>query len=157
MKVLVVGVGSTIRGDDAVGPVLATAMAARFPGRCEGVVFDGSALDLLGWIHPEKGYDRVAVIDCLEGGGLAEGEMARLLLPEIPGDLMSSHHAGIRETLHLARRLRVPLPEDLRFYGVGVRDAQAFREGLSAALADRIPALVEELAQDLGLVPGKAG
>jgi len=157
MKVLVVGVGSTIRGDDAVGRVLAQEMAARFPGRCEGLVFDGSALDLLGWIGPETGYDRVAVVDCLEGGGLDEGEMARLDLPEVPGDLISSHHAGIRETLHLARRLRVPLPEDLRFYGVGVRDARAFREGLNPRLAARIPDLVAELARDLGLLPGETG
>ncbi|HOU52981.1 MAG TPA: hydrogenase maturation protease [Myxococcota bacterium] len=156
MKVLVVGVGSTIRGDDAVGPVLAMEMATRFPDQCEALVFDGSALDLLGLIGPETGYHRVAVIDCLEAGGLAEGEMARVQLSEVPADLVSSHHAGIRETLHLAGRLQVPLPQDLRFYGVGVRDAQAFREGLSASLAARIPDLATELARDLGLLPQEA-
>lgn len=153
-RTLVVGVGSPIRGDDGVGPALAEAVArTATSGVVDCLSFDGSALDLLGIFAEGPRYDCAAVVDCVTGGSPPEGEIARLRMPDDgwPEDgWASSHHAGIRETLAMARRMGVDLPADLRFYGVGVRDATAFREGLSPALQARLPALAEALARDLG-------
>jgi hydrogenase maturation protease len=153
-RTLIVGVGSPIRGDDGLGPALAEAVAAMATGAVvDWMAFDGSALDLLGIFAQPPGYDCAAVIDCVTGGSPPVGEVARLHLPDDgwPEDgWTSSHHAGIRETLAMARRMAVALPPDLRFYGVGVADATAFREGLSPALQARMPALARAVAGDLG-------
>lgn len=154
VRTLIVGVGSPIRGDDGVGPALAQAVAETATGAVvDWMAFDGSALDLLGIFTEGPRYDRAAIVDCVTGGSPAPGEIARLLLPDEgwPRDgWTSSHHAGIRETLAMARRMSVALPADLRFYGVGVRDATAFREGLSPAMQARLPDLAKALAADLG-------
>jgi hydrogenase maturation protease len=151
---LIVGVGSAIRGDDGVGPAAAEAVARIGGPGVAWTPFDGSALDLLGVFAGPPRYDCCAIIDCLANGRLGEGEVARLLPPngEAPaGGWLSSHHAGILETLAMARTLGTVLPADLRFYAVGVKDATAFCEGLSTALAAKVPAIAARIASDLGV------
>ncbi len=157
MRTLIVGVGSTIRGDDAVGPAVAEALARRGGHGFEWMPFDGTALDLLGVFSGPPRYDRAVVIDCMANGRLDEGEVARVTPPEglAPEQgWLSSHHAGVLETFVLARNLGSPLPADLRFYAVGVKDASAFREGLSPSLAARLDAIVTDIASDLDIPKG---
>lgn len=157
MRTLVVGVGSMIRGDDGVGPAAAEAIAIAGGDGFDWMPFDGSALDLLGAFEGPPRYDRAVVIDCASDGRLGEGEVGRVVPPEGADPVkgwLSSHHAGILETVAMARRLGSPLPRDLRFYAVGVEDATAFREGLSPSLAARLPAIVAEVVADLGIDPG---
>jgi hydrogenase maturation protease len=156
MRTLIVGVGSAIRGDDGIGPAVAEALAIRVGRGAEWMPFDGSALDLVGAFSGPPRYDRAVVIDCMANGRLGEGEVARLTPPEgsDPGEgWLSSHHAGILETLAMSRRLGAALPADLRFYAVGVLDATAFREGLTPSLRARVPAIVAEIAADLDHPP----
>jgi hydrogenase maturation protease len=153
-RTLVVGVGSAIRGDDGVGPAVAESVA-RIGGRgFEWMPFDGSALDLLGAFAGPPRYDCSVVIDCMADGRLEEGEVARILPPDghsPVGGWLSSHHAGILETLAMADRLRQTLPRDLRFYAVGVKDSTAFREGLSPTLKARLGEIATLIATDLGV------
>lgn len=157
-RTLVVGVGSTIRGDDGVGPVVAAEVCARGGAGFEALVFDGSALDLLTAMAGGPAADRLVVIDCMATGKLAEGDVARLVVPPSDGDpgFLSSHHAGILELHAMARRLSCPLPADVRCYAVGVRDATAFREGLGDALAAAVPSIARAILKDLGAA-GSAG
>ena len=153
-RLLVVGVGSAIRGDDGIGPAVAEAVARAGGRGFEWTPFDGSALDLLGAFAGPPQYDCCAIIDCLASGRLEEGEVARLLPPDDDapaGGWLSSHHAGILETLAMARRLGTALPADLRFYAVGVKDATAFGEGLSAGLVACLPTIAAEILSDLGV------
>ena len=155
MRTLVVGVGSTIRGDDGVGPAVAEAVACACGRGAEWMPFDGSALDLLGAFSGPPRYDRGVVIDCVADGRLREGEVARVLLPQVvapPDGWLSSHHAGILETFALANHLGEALPPDLRFYGIGVTDATSFNDKLSASLTARLPAIIAEIVADLGAV-----
>ena len=51
----------------------------------------------------------------------------------------------------MARCLDTALPADLRFYAVGVKDATAFGEGLSAGLVACLPTIAAEILSDLGV------
>ena len=157
MRTLIVGVGSAIRGDDGIGPSVAEALANLLGKGVDWMPFDGSALDLVGAFSGPPRYDRAVVIDCMAGGRLGEGDVARITPPEgadPKAGWLSSHHAGILETLAMSRRVGSQLPADLRFYAVGVIDATAFREGLSSSLVAKFPAVVAEIAADLGDGPG---
>jgi len=152
VKTLVVGIGNPIRGDDGVGPVVAEAICSEGRlgdgGGCEWLAFTGSGLDLLGAMH---GFERVVIIDSVAGDRIGEGECCRVDLPgmETEGTWSpSAHNIGIVDALRLAGHLRVPLPE-MRFYGIGVKAADAYREGLSEALARRVPAIVATINDDL--------
>lgn len=155
-KTLVVGIGNPLRGDDGVGPAVAEAVCRGAGERCECLSFTGSGLDLLGLLG---GYDRAVLIDSLANGQLAEGECARLDLPDAdapPGPGPTAHYIGVADALRLARHLKVALPRDVRFYGIGVRPVSEWREGLGAAVAARVPAIAREIENDLCPGTGKA-
>lgn len=155
-KTLVVGIGNPLRGDDGVGPAVAEAICRGEGDGRECLAFTGSGLDLLGLFG---GYGRAVLIDSLANGQLAEGECARLELPgdgAPPGPGPTAHYIGVADALRLARHLKVALPRDIRFYGVGVRPASEWREGLGAAVAARVPAIALEIEQDLRPGMGEA-
>lgn len=145
---LVIGVGSEIRGDDGIGPVVASRLAPIIGG--DIVTFDGNGLDLLSYFSEPKIFDRVVVIDSLDSGELEEGSVAKVLPPsQVQCASVSSHHVGILDALSLARRFGIEVPSDLRFYAIGIRRVSEFREGISEALRCRINDIVSEIASDL--------
>lgn len=152
MSTLVIGVGSTIRGDDGVGPAVARVLCEGRPD-CEFVPFDGSGLDLLGLISADRCFDRVVVVDSLDSGLLEEGAVARIDAAIGSGadtsGYASSHHVGVLDAFRIARRLGVEPPTDLRIYAIGIRKACGFSEGLGPEIAARLDAIVEEIRRDL--------
>lgn len=153
MRTLVVGVGSTIRGDDGVGPLLAAEVCRAGGEGFEPLAFGGSGLDLLSEVS-RAAWDRVALIDSLDSGQLREGEVARLDVDDLArrggaDRSVSSHHVGLLEAFGLARDLGVPLPRHLSVYAVGIKPATTFGEELSPTLKARVGALVDEILTDL--------
>jgi len=154
MRTLVVGVGSAIRGDDGVGPLLAARVCAAAGESFESLAFAGSGLDLLGEVS-RGAWGRVVLIDSLDSGQLQVGEVARLDTRDLvrkggPRRYVSSHHVGLLEAFALARQLGLELPRQLVLYAVGIRPATEFREELGPELAARVVDLVAEILDDLG-------
>jgi len=147
---LVIGVGNPLRGDDGIGPVVAEALCAALGPGWEFLPFSGSGLDL---VTALAGREQVVVIDALVHDTVAVGECCRITPPpmSLPESFPSSHRAGVLEAFALARRLGLPLPAELTVFGIGVA-AEAlvdYREGLTEALASRVPDLVRQLGQEL--------
>jgi hydrogenase maturation protease len=148
VRTLVVGVGNPIRGDDAVGPVVAEQLCRLLGPQCEFLPLCGSGMDLLGWVD---GYERMVVIDAMQDERLQVGECCALELPGAhtrPLDL-SSHRASVLDVLALAPRWGVRLPAEVRWYGVGVRLRDEFSDGLSEQLRACVPAIVQSIRRDL--------
>ena len=117
---LVIGLGSDLRGDDAAGLLAARLLAER---RLPGVRVEESAGDAvaLAWILAR--HARAVVIDAVATGGPAGG-----VLELLPGDLSarggpSSHGLGVVEALALARALGGT--PDVRVIGIGGRRFEA--------------------------------
>ena len=152
MRTLVVGVGNPLAGDDAIGPVVAEGLERTGRDGVTCVPFAGNGLDLLQRFAGDTPWDRVVVVDAMEGGDLEVGELARVTPPTVDPDdtsYMASHTVSILEALTLARKMGVSIPGDVRFYAVGVSETVPFREGLSPALKRRVPAIVEALAAEI--------
>ncbi|MBM3475325.1 MAG: hydrogenase maturation protease [Armatimonadetes bacterium] len=139
-RLLVIGVGNTLRGDDGVGVRIAQALAER-PLPEHVTVLDGGTegLDLL--FHLETA-DRVILIDAANMGE-APGE-AKVLeadrLAEAPGVGFSSTHGfGVAEVLALGRS--VGIDPHVTVVGIQPEDAR-LRDGLSESLARRMPEYV---------------
>lgn len=116
MSVLVVGIGNTDRGDDAIGLLVADQVNKK---RCRGVAaarLDGTPLQLL-----ERWTDRqhVVVVDALHGGGRAgtivRFDASRYRLPGRHGG--GAHDASLVEVIELSRALGT-LPPTVLVYGV---------------------------------------
>ncbi|MBM4395365.1 MAG: hydrogenase maturation protease [Deltaproteobacteria bacterium] len=155
MRTLFIGVGSPIRGDDGVGPAVGERIHAADPAGNEFVPFEGSGLDLLGWLARKDAAERVVIVDSIDSGQVGVGEVARIRVQERAGTdtgtgtgFASSHHVGILEAFELAKKFGLAVPE-VRLYAVGIRPAVGFREGLSPALAARLDDIVREIRDDV--------
>ena len=119
--VWIVGLGHPLRGDDAIGPRVAHAIAERAPG-LEVTLCPGGALELVGaW----AGRPLVVVIDAALGDGPAgtvtriEGadELTRLAGAGGGGFRGSTHGFGLPEAVALGRSLG-QLPDRLVVYAI---------------------------------------
>ena len=134
----VIGIGNTMRGDDAIGPTTIAALADRLEtvvgdeGAVELTVLDGEPARL---IEAWRDRDLVIVIDAAVGRG-TPGQIHRLdattdPLPG-PGPAASSHRAGLAEAVSLSRALDKG-PRQLIVYAMEVADVS-----LGARLSDEV-------------------
>ena len=141
MLKLVVGVGNSWRGDDAVGLEV-----ARRVGELGGAVdvrqIEGDASSLVDlW----AGRDRVAVVDAARSGAPAGTvHVFRADREPLPATLCSSTHAfGVTDAIELSRALG-RLPRRLDVYAVEGADF-----ALGAPLSDPVARCVESLVAQL--------
>lgn len=149
---LVLGVGNRDRGDDAVGPIVAEAMAERWPAALETAVVEGDLSTLaLRW-RPEH---RVVVVDAMVSGAEPGTAVVIEWPPAGPvgvGSTPSSTHSiGLGAALELARLLG-RLPAALTVVGV---EGAAFDllAPPSPGVAAAVEPVVAQVAALLGLAP----
>ncbi|MBM3501613.1 MAG: hydrogenase maturation protease [Armatimonadetes bacterium] len=148
---LIVGLGSPILRDDAIGLHVAHALADHLPPDGFAVVEAGaSGLRLLLLL---EGWDRAVIIDAMREPtdpqlGLCPGRVNRLALDQLESTLTlnTSHEASLADTLALGRLMGMPLPADITVFGIEVEDPFSFGEEMSPDLADRLGAIVREIA-----------
>jgi len=148
---LVIGLGSPDRGDDAVGPAVARAVAGRMPGVAVVDHEDPtSLLDL--W----SGYEPVVVVDAVRSG--AEPGTVHHLVTGTDGEPVTTtawahtgrggtHAMGLAAMVELGRALgRLPA----RLVVVGV-EAESFDHGapLTARVAAAVPLAADRVCRDL--------
>jgi hydrogenase maturation protease len=139
-RLLVIGVGNMLRGDDGVGVRVAQALAER-PLPEHVTVLDGGTegLDLL--FHLEEA-DRVILIDAAQMGrppGEAKVFGTDRLAEAADIGFSSTHGFGIAEVLALGRSLGIE--PHVTVVGIQPEDA-CVRDGLSESLARRMPEYV---------------
>jgi hydrogenase maturation protease len=155
-RVVIVGVGNPLRGDDSVGLELARLAAVRADPSL--IAVREQAGETLALIEQLNGYEAALLADALHGGA-APGLLHRFDLSEqpLPGRLRSSsstHAVGIEEAIELARALG-RLPRCVIVYGV---EGASFQAGspLSSPVRRALPGLVTALLQEartLALAP----
>ena len=142
---LVIGIGNRLRGDDAVGPLVADVVGARHPVRV--IEHGGESLSLM---NAWSGADAVVLIDAVRSGAPA-GRIHRIDLIEQSLDLApwtcSTHAFSLPDTLELARGLG-RLPRRLIFFGV---EAVCFDVGASmtAEVAAAVAPAAERIAREI--------
>jgi hydrogenase maturation protease len=152
-RTLIVGLGSPILRDDAIGLHVARALAERLPLDRFSVVEAGvSGLRLLLTL---EGWDRAVIIDALTAppNPTAEpcvGRLHRLSLDQLRSTLTlnTSHEASLADTLALGRTMGMSLPRELSIFGIEVDDPFTFDEQMTPALAGQVEAIAESIAEE---------
>jgi hydrogenase maturation protease len=144
-RVLVIGLGNRLRGDDGVGAIVADAIRERNVAGIQAMAFDGDGAALLEcW----RGLDTVIVVDAMRSPA-APGSIQRFdaahPLPAM-GQARSTHGFGLAEAVEMARHLDL-LPRTLVVYGI-VSESCELGEGLSASAAAAVPRVVELVLAD---------
>ena len=148
-RVVVLGVGNPLYGDDGFGIAAVAAFGERYPVGPDVEVVDAGTegLALLGYVEDTT---ELVILDVVEGEGLTPGALveydAAYLASGVPLKL-SQHQVGVEEVLGLAA-WRGRLPERSVLIGV-VAVNLAFGLGLSEPVAAALPAVIERAAEVL--------
>lgn len=153
MKTLILGLGNTILRDDGIGVYAVRALADRVDCGADCREAASAGLDLVEML---RGYDRALIIDAIQLEGEEPGTVFRLEPDDlrITARLASVHDIDLVTALALGRRLGFQMPSDVIVYAVQVADAFTLGEECTAAVAEALPGLVEEI---VGEVSGRSG
>lgn len=178
-KTLIIGLGNPILGDDGVGWVVAQEVEKRlslppfsappsFPpnfakfseiggmkgGRGEpegGLNIECLALAGISLMEHMIGYRRVILIDSLNTGQHAQGEVVTFSLDSLEdllhGHSASAHDLSLKGALELGRSMGADLPEDRDIQIVAIEAAHVydFTEELTPEIAAAVPVAVQKV------------
>lgn len=139
-RLLVLGLGNDILGDDAVGLLAARQLRALGLAGVSVEESGGAGLDLLDFL---EGYDRALLLDSIATGRHPAGTLLEFSAADFRKVVAPSpHYAGIPEMLRLAEALGIPFPAEIRILACEVADPYRIREGLSPELTRALPTYV---------------
>jgi hydrogenase maturation protease len=146
-SILVVGVGNLLLGDEGVGIHAVRELEKRtLPSHID--IIDGGTAGL-GLLDLMKGYERVIIIDAVEGGE-QPGTIYRFTPEEVASEAqalpLSLHQTEVLNVLQLATYLGQPLPP-IVIYGVQP-EAMDWRTELSSTLKASMPQLLDAVLKE---------
>ena len=150
-KILILGLGNSLRGDDGAGSAVIAALSLMDLPRHVDLLDGGTpGLEMVLLL---QGYARVIIVDAADMG-VAPGEWRRFT-PDT-AEIKSSednlqgtlHSAGLAEALALAGALDL-LPPSLVIYGIQPKSLDWSQE-LTEPLAAALPDVVNKIAEEIG-------
>ncbi len=158
-RVLVLGLGNPILGDDGVGWRVAEQCAERIKMHPQlasvatTIEFDSHSGGGLSLGERLVGYDRVILIDAISAGNQPPGSIMCFPLEALtnPGSVhtSSAHDTSLVTALELARRLGARVPETAIVVAVQAENLYEFSEELSPAVQTAVPEAVERVLDQL--------
>jgi hydrogenase maturation protease len=153
MKTLLLGLGNSILGDDAIGVLLARDLASRLDGTADLDAIPecpASGLDVLDVI---SGYERIVILDSIHTPDGVPGDWYRFTATRLRDTLhlRNVHDVNLATALELGRRtgMRLPRDEDIHLFAVEIETCVDFSTALSAALAAAYPELRAALLDEV--------
>jgi hydrogenase maturation protease len=153
MRILVIGLGNPILGDDGVGWRIAKVVENEIAGLHSPheihVEYDaGGGLRLMERLVD---YEYGIVIDSLNIGRGPEGTIYQMELDELPnpslGHLGSAHETNLQTALKLGHDLEAHLPNRVTIVGIETKSAYDFSEALSPAIEAAVPQASQTVIQ----------
>lgn len=139
-RILVLGLGNDIAGDDAVGLLAARRLREVLPADVEVQESAEAGLALLDYV---AGYDSVLILDAVSSTDLPEGEILEYAPENLRPVLSPSpHYAGLPDLARVARLHGIPYPQEVRGLAMAIRPPDRIREGLSPSVEAALPGFV---------------
>jgi hydrogenase maturation protease len=153
MNIVVLGIGQSLRGDDAAGPQAVRLWREKYPqtANLPGVRVHTSELPGLGLLDLLAGADAALIVDAVRSGAPA-GKLHRLASGDLAAftpDAGSAHGWGVAETLRLGRSLS-PALAACRITLLGIEAGQLeMGAGLSPEVEAALGVLVENIENEV--------
>ncbi len=146
MKILILGIGQSLRSDDGAGLAAIHHWEETFPLTARNASITASEIELPGLelLNLLEGFDAAILVDAVQSTA-KPGTIHQLEEADILGFAeahQSAHGWGVAETLQLARRLDLALPKNILLIGI---EGENFLPGIS--LSQSILAALDEAAQ----------
>lgn len=150
MKLLVIGLGNPILGDDGVGWRIAESVQ-RHPDLPAGVEIDFLAVGGISLMERLVGCDRAILIDAIVTHQHPIGTVLSLNLEDLPdrdiGHLGSPHDATIQDALRMGRSLGAHLPSVIELVVVESQIIYDFSEELSPPVSAAVTQAVQQVLE----------
>ena len=154
-KVLVIGLGNPILGEDGVGwqgaGAVGRALATTIQSAGLQVEVDYASLGGLRLMERMLGYERVILVDSMETGLVPEGHLHVCRLEELPdratGHSASAHDTSLRVALELGRACGEAIPSRVDVVGIEACNMFNFSESLSEPVLQAVPRAVAAVSQ----------
>jgi hydrogenase maturation protease len=149
LKILVLGLGNDLYGDDGVGIHVVRVLeqervSPSVPPNAEVTVdFVACALSGLALLDVIVGYDALVIVDTILRPDPVIGRIRIMNMEDIrdvPGP--SPHYISVPQTLALGRSLGLKMPETVKIVAIEAKNLHRLGEGLSEAMRRRIPDII---------------
>jgi hydrogenase maturation protease len=150
-KILIIGLGNPILGDDGVGWVVAHKVEALLGEWGGNVEVDYLALGGLSLMERLIGYEKVILIDSLTTGKHPQGEVITFILEDLvdltSGHTTAAHDTSLKTALVTGRQLGATLPDDKDIHVVAIESQHVYdiQEGLTSEIAASVPLAVQKV------------
>lgn len=146
-RILIVGLGNPILGDDGVGWEVAQAVAA-LPEMAKHPLVEVDCLSLGGLSLMERliGYERAIIIDAIQTRAGRAGEVYGFPLPALPdfsaGHTTAAHDTSLQTALQVGQAMGAQLPDQIDIVAIEAPRVYDFCTQLSPAVAAAVPVAV---------------
>jgi len=149
MKILILGLGNPILGDDSVGLRVARALKDRL-NQPEIAVMETSTAGLY-FLDLLAGYDRAIIIDAIQTREGKIGQVYRLEPEALNATrhTITSHDVDLATALELGNRLGLALPQQIIIFAIEVDNVSSFSEECTPEVMRAIPVCVRMILQEL--------
>jgi hydrogenase maturation protease len=147
MKILVLGLGNELYGDDAAGIHVVRNLREEYlieKGRqwLSGVDFEECSLSGLALLDVVVGYDILIIVDTIKKSNPVTGKVHILEekdLRYIPGP--SPHYVSIPQTLDIGKKMKLKVPSRIKIIAVEAKNLYNLGESLSEEMRIAIPVI----------------
>ena len=159
MKILIIGLGNPILGDDGVGWKVVEAVSGQRSavGDKQPPEFEYLSLGGLSLMERMLGYDRVVLVDSMETGQSPVGSVRVFPLASL-SDPMAGHSASAHDTslmtaLRTAEQIGAEIPKQVDVVAIEAQNVYDFSEELSPPVAAAVPFAVEKVLELITEIP----
>jgi len=155
MKTLILALGNPILSDDGVAHEVADRLAKRLKSSRTGenkqydIIKSSSAtMDI---IPKLAGYGRLVVVDAVQLGSAPPGTVHRFSFDELADTIRPSspHDINFATALSMGRKWGYDIPEDIRIYGIEVKELLRFSEACTPQVAEKLDEITEHILTEL--------
>lgn len=150
-RVLVLGLGNPILGDDGVGWRIEAEVQERLRDQPAAADVDSVALGGLSLMERMLGYDRVILIDAMQTGMKPEGTVTVLTLSGLSdpgsGHTGSAHDTSLKTALQTAEFMGEAVPSRVEIVAIEAKRLLDFSEELSPAIAAAVPIATQKVLE----------
>ncbi|MGE5249333.1 MAG: hydrogenase maturation protease [Bacteroidota bacterium] len=145
-KILIIGLGNPILGDDGAGWRVVEGLKEALPPGRTALETDCLSLGGLSLMERLQGCERAILVDVMETGRLPPGTVSVFRLADLPdpraGHSSSAHDTSLMTALETGRRMGLQLPESITVVAIEAATVSDFSEQLSPPVAAAIPAAI---------------
>lgn len=155
MKILVLGLGNELYGDDATGIHVVRNLREKSEARkgkkwLRGVDLEECSLSGFALLDVVVGYDTLIIVDTIKKSKPVTGKVHILEekdLRHIPGP--SPHYVSIPQTLDIGKKMKLKVPSRIRIIAVEAKNLYNLGESLSEEMRIAIPVIAEKVKKIL--------